>query len=70
MPESPRWLMAEGRFEEALAILKKGADTNNNTLPPDEEIIEMMRKIKEQVRFISQEFFVQLKKLCYRRKLR
>jgi len=45
IPESPRWLMAEGRFDEALQILKAGAKTNNNSLPPDEEIMEMMKSI-------------------------
>ena len=39
VPESPRWLMAEGRFSEALKILKEGAAKNGNTLPPDEELL-------------------------------
>ncbi len=48
MPESPRWLMAEARFEEALKILKDGARMNGRTLPPDEELLEMMERFKEQ----------------------
>ena len=48
VPESPRWLMAEGRFEEALKILKGGAKINGRTLPPDDEILEMMRAINEE----------------------
>jgi len=48
VPESPRWLVAKGRFKEALKILKKGADTNSNTLPPDEEVFAVMQKIFEQ----------------------
>ena len=49
VPESPRWLVAKGRFKEALKILKNGADTNSNTLPPDEEVFAVMQKIFEQV---------------------
>ena len=41
--------MAEGRFDEALQILKAGAKTNKNTLPPDEEIMEMMKAIAADV---------------------
>ena len=48
VPESPRWLVTKGRYKEALKILKKGAETNNNTLPSDEEIIAIMEKIYQQ----------------------
>jgi len=47
VPESPRWLMAEGRFEEAIKILKGGAKCNDRTLPSDDELLEMMQAIKE-----------------------
>jgi len=45
IPESPRWLVAEGRLDEALAILKNGAKTNNKQLPPDDELMEMLTAI-------------------------
>ena len=43
--------MAEGRYEEALVILKHGAKANRRTLPPDSEMREMMERFKTQVRF-------------------
>ena len=49
VPESPRWLVTEGRFEEALAILKDGAKSNNKALPSDSELMEMLTSIKAQV---------------------
>ena len=49
IPESPRWLVAEGRLEEALAILKNGAKTNNKQLPPDDELMEMLTAIAADV---------------------
>jgi len=45
IPESPRWLVAEGRLDEAIAILKNGAKTNNKQLPPDDELMEMLTAI-------------------------
>ena len=33
IPESPRWLIAKNKIEEALMVLKKGASTNKKTLP-------------------------------------
>lgn len=37
LPESPRWLLAKGRFDEALKILKDLAQTNGKELPPNVE---------------------------------
>lgn len=48
VPESPRWLMGEGRIDEALVILKKGAEINGRTLPPDDELREMLSNIYEE----------------------
>ena len=47
--------MAEGRLDEAIAILKNGAKTNNKTLPPDEELMEMLTAIAADV---SENIFV------------
>merc|ERR1711878_87233 len=46
---SPRWLMAEGRIDEAIKILKDGAKKNGKSLPAsDEEIKEMMQAMFEE----------------------
>jgi type IV secretory pathway VirD2 relaxase len=41
--------MAEGRYEEALKILKDGAKTNKRTLPPDAEMLEMLKSLHDEV---------------------
>ena len=41
--------MAEGRFDEALHILKNGAKTNKKQLPPDDELMDMLKAISADV---------------------
>lgn len=38
LPESPRWLMMQGRFEEAVKILKNVVKVNKTSMPPTEEM--------------------------------
>jgi len=47
VPESPRWLIGMGRFDEALKILKGGAKVNKKTLPSDNEMLAMMEQVKQ-----------------------
>jgi hypothetical protein len=63
IPESPRWLVAEGRLDEALAILKNGAKTNNKQLPPDDELMEMLTAIAADVSETISLIFCQIDKL-------
>ncbi|KAK8753556.1 hypothetical protein OTU49_000229 [Cherax quadricarinatus] len=45
LPESPRWLVMNGRFKQALKILTDGARMNGNILPSDSLLLHAMNNI-------------------------
>ncbi|KAG7153823.1 Organic cation transporter protein-like 14 [Homarus americanus] len=48
LPKSPRWLITEGRFEEALKIMTKIAKVNRKPLPSDPVVLAAMENIVKQ----------------------
>ncbi|KAG0720831.1 Organic cation transporter protein [Chionoecetes opilio] len=48
LPESPRWLMLQGRYEDALKILRQVAKTNGGSLPPKEELDVLCDSVEEE----------------------
>ncbi|XP_037073122.1 organic cation transporter protein-like [Pollicipes pollicipes] len=46
MPESPRWLVANGRLKEAAQLLRQIALGNGAALPTDERLMEMLIEVK------------------------
>ncbi|KAK4299135.1 hypothetical protein Pmani_028576 [Petrolisthes manimaculis] len=46
--ESPRWLAVVGQHQRALKEVKRAAVWNKVTLPPDQELLEIMYRVQEQ----------------------
>ena len=49
MPESPRWLMMQGRQEEGIKIMKTIAEMNGGSLPPQPELDEILSRMVPEV---------------------
>ncbi|KAK7078509.1 hypothetical protein SK128_022825 [Halocaridina rubra] len=47
LPESPRWLILNGRHQEALKILKKAAEMNNKPFPSENTMLKAMERVGE-----------------------
>lgn len=53
MDESPRWLTVRGQHRRALRVLRRAARWNNVILPPDEEIIDLLRQNSDELSEVS-----------------
>ncbi|XP_042203236.1 organic cation transporter protein-like [Homarus americanus] len=49
MDESPRWLSVRGRYQEALAVLKRAARWNKAALPPDPRLLLILQDNQHEV---------------------
>ena len=49
IPESPRWLMMNGKYEESFEILHNMAKSNDKTLPPKDVMLAILKTLHQQV---------------------
>nr|XP_045613682.1 organic cation transporter protein-like [Procambarus clarkii] len=47
LPESPRWLIDQGRYQEALKVLTWMGTVNKKTLPSDEVLLSAMENVNQ-----------------------
>ncbi|KAL7632406.1 UNVERIFIED_CONTAM: hypothetical protein RMT77_017260 [Armadillidium vulgare] len=69
LPESPRWLVLKGKFDEALLILEGISNHNKRELPSKLEIFTLMSTICEKQKIgvrSSAKFLIQIKKTFYK----
>ncbi|RXG68989.1 Organic cation transporter protein [Armadillidium vulgare] len=69
LPESPRWLVLKGKFDEALLILEGISNHNKRELPSKLEIFTLMSTICEKQKIgvrSSATFLIQIKKTFYK----
>ncbi|XP_047475630.1 organic cation transporter protein-like isoform X2 [Penaeus chinensis] len=49
LPESPRWLIQQGHFKEALELFSEAAKVNGRTLPSKAKVLEAMENIQKKL---------------------
>jgi len=47
LPESPRWLVLNGKFDEAFKMLKTAARWNRRQFPPEQEVRKLMMEARD-----------------------
>ncbi|XP_037784610.1 organic cation transporter protein-like [Penaeus monodon] len=49
LPESPRWLIQQGRFKEAIVLFSKAAKVNGRTLPSKAKLLGALEAIRKKL---------------------
>ncbi|KAK4321248.1 hypothetical protein Pmani_007972 [Petrolisthes manimaculis] len=63
--ESPRWLAVVGQHQRALKVLRRAAKLNKVTLPPDQDLLAIMKIIQEQEQEVSKSVMDKLQNVAH-----